>query len=186
MRKLVMIFCALAGVSAAAAAGPAEPQVVLIYPDDPNSSAMIIPAGTALRVASLPNDGMTKATFSGRLTLTGAYELKGYGDDAYVTLWPDSKSQAALPYWRDWWEGAPTEIYLDNGWAFAQTVVGKNQLRKLKADDQHAVRGKITIIVDQYETSIECDHATYSARFVSVVGSTIQLAANQPEEQEGC
>lgn len=192
MQKLVMILSALCGVSAPAVGQHAQPQVILMFPEDEKNedeyaSAIVIPAGSSLRV-TFPEHPRHNATFSGRLTLTGTYELKGYGDDAWVTLWPDSKAQATLPYWRNWWEGRPTEISLENGWAFAQAVVGKNDLHRLKADEEHSVRGQITIIVDEYQTIIECDSAHYSARFVSVVGLSVQMAANPPveEEEEQC
>lgn len=183
MRKLVIILFALCGVCAPVVGQGAEPQVIPRNPKNADGPAIIIPAGSALRLASFPPEG-TSATFRGRLTLTGRYKLTGYGDEAWVRLWPDSKSQAALPYWRNWWEGRPTEIFLENGWAFALAVVGKNELRKLKADTKHSVRGQLTIVVEGYETSIDCDVAHYSARFVSVVNPSIQVAANRPKEEE--
>ena len=186
MRKLVILLSALGGLSAPSIAWAAEPRVVLLFPEHADGPAVVIPAGSALRLLPSSLDHPNQAVFSGRMELTGTYELKGYGEDAWVTLWPDRKSLAAMPYWHDWWEGPPTEISFENGWAFAQAVVGENQLHKLKAED-HSERGTITVIVDNYDISIECDRAYYSARFVAVVDTKVQLAANAREDEEaGC
>ncbi len=183
MRKLVIIFTALCGLSAPATGQRAEPRVVLLDPKHADGQAVVIPSGSALRLASTSGqDEPSKAVFSGRMTLSGTYELQGYGDEAWVTLWPDKKSLGIVPYWHEWWQGPPTEITLENGWDFAKAVLARNQLHKLKADN-HSVRGKITVIVDRYETSIECDNANYFARFVAVVKPNVQLAAKPHEEE---
>jgi hypothetical protein len=189
MRKLATILAALCGPGAAAlaplAAAAADPQVVLVDPEFPDGDAIVIPAGSALSV-SFPPDPDYNARFSGRLTLTGAYEVKGYGEDAWVTLRPDPKSLATLPQWRERWEGPLQELYVANGWAFAEAVLPKDELEKLK-DESYSVRGQATVVVDDYETSVECDHAHYSARFVSVVNFAVDLADKAGEEEEaGC
>ncbi|MFL5237147.1 MAG: hypothetical protein ACJ8EL_06010 [Rhizomicrobium sp.] len=43
----------------------------------------------------------------------------------------------------------------------------------------------MTIIADDYKTTIECDAANFSARFVSVVKPPIRVAA-APTSEEGC
>lgn len=184
MRKLVIILAALCGCGAAAMASGAGPRVVLMDPQSPDSDAIIMPAGSTLQV-SFPPDPDHNARFSGRLTLSGTYEVRGYGEYAWVTLWPDRKSRAALPQWRERWEGPLKELYVDNGWAFAQAVASKEELEKLQ-DEGFSIRGRATVVVDQYETSVECDHAHYSARFVSVVNFAVQMADKASEEEGGC
>ena len=184
MRKLLLIVAALSGSSAFAMSDGAEPQIVLMDPAFSDGPAVIIPAGSALRV-SFPPDPDHNAAFTGSLTLTGTYELQGYGEDASVMLWLDSPSLAAMPQWRGRWEGGPTHLYIHNGWDFAQAAVPKSELEKLKADDQHRVRGQITVVVDDYETAVECDRAHYSARFVSIVNPTVQMAAVPIDEETG-
>ena len=117
------------------------------------------------------------------MTLSAAYEAGGYGDDAFVTLWPDKKSRAALPYWR--LRGGPDELELTNDWDFVKAVVPKDKLALLKSGKLETVRGHVTIVADDYRTSIECDVASFSVRFVSVVGKPVQIAAI-PASEEGC
>jgi hypothetical protein len=183
MRKLVAIFAALSFVSAPALAQSAKPQILLLHPDAEDTEAIVIPAGSPLRLGSFPRDFESNAAFRGRFTLSGTYELSGYGKDASATLWPDKKSRDALPYWRV--HGGPNEIYISNAWAFAQAVVAKAKLQKLKAQTDSSVRGQVTIIADDYQTSIECDVASFSARFVSVVKPDVRIAA-VPTSEGGC
>jgi hypothetical protein len=185
MRKLLIGILALCG-SGALAAQTGAPRIVPMYPDQAESDAIVIPAGSPLTV-SFPPDADHNARFNGRLTLMGRYELGGYGEEAWVTLWPDSQSLAMIPQWKDRWEGGLKDLYIDNGWAFAQAVVPKDELHLLKNED-HVVRGHATIVVEDYETSVECDRAHYSARFVSLVDRGFQMAAAPVAEEEdaGC
>jgi len=187
MRKLVTIFSALCCMSTLALAQGGKPQVVLLHlgddPADPDSEAIVVPAASPIRLASFPRDHESNAAFRGRFTLTGSYELNGSGENAYITLWPDEKSRAALPFWRV--RGGPNTIYLSNGWAFALAVVPKAELHKLKADTDFVVRGHVTIIADDYRASIDCDLASFSARFVSVVEAPVRIAAI-PQSEGGC
>jgi len=187
MRKLVTIFSALCFMSTLALAQSGRPQIFLLHlgddDADPDSEAIVVPAASPVRMASFPRGPESNAAFRGRFTLTGNYELSGSGEDAYITFWPDEKSRTALPYWR--LRGGPKTIYLSNGWAFAQAVVPKAELQKLKADTDFAVRGQVTIVADDYQTSIECDVASFSARFVSVVEAPVRIAAI-PQSEEGC
>jgi hypothetical protein len=183
MRQLVMIMAALCASGAAAMDQGAQPRVVLMFPEQSDGPAILMPPGTPLAV-TFPDDPDHNARFTGRLTLTGTYELRGYGEEAWVTLRPDRQSLASLPQWRERWEGPPKELYVGNGWDFAQAVVPKAELEKLKSED-HVVRGRVTMIVEDYETSVECDRAHYSARFVAIETLDVQMAEAPVEEAEG-
>jgi hypothetical protein len=189
MRSLIALTafaCCIAAAPAPHAAKLApKPTVVLLHPGSkpPDREAIVIPAASPLKLASFPRDFESNATFSGRISLSGAYEVGGYGDDAFATFWPDTKSRATLPYWRE--HGGPDELELTNDWAFVQAVVPKDKLARLKSGKLESVRGHVTIVADDYETSIECDVASFSVRFVSVVAKPVQIAAI-PESEEGC
>ena len=187
MRKLVAIlgaFCLAAAPALATAQTPA-PTVILLHPglDPPASEAIVIPAGSPVKLVAFPRDHESTAKFSGRFELTGTYQVEGYGEDALVTLWPDKASLARLPYWND--RGGAEELYLANGWAFAEAVVARGELKKLKAETVESVSGRATIIADDYETSIECDVAHFSARFVSLV-NTLEVAGAEPGSEGEC
>jgi len=182
LRKLVAIFATLCCMSGVTLAQSAKPGVFPLYPGDPDAEAIVIPAGSPVSFDSFPPDELSNAVFRGRFTLSGIYELEAHGDDAFVTIWPDKKSRNALPYWRE--RGGPDEIYISNAWAFAQAVVPKDKLQNLKSEKLPSVHGHVTIIADQYETSIECDVASFSARFVSVVKPSVRIAAKPKSEAE--
>ena len=183
MRKLATIFAGFAFLGAPTLGQSLQPQVVVLNPDADDEEAIVIPAGSPVRLAAFPRDFDSTATFTGSFTLSGTFEVTGYGEDASATLWPDNKSQEALPYWRV--RGGPREIYISNPWAFAQAVIPKDKLEALKGEDRPPLRGHATIIADDYLATIECDAANFAARFVSVVTPDVQMAANPPEE-EGC
>ena len=187
MRTLVTIFAALCCVSSLALAQSNRPQVVMLHlgddPADPEAEALIIPAASPVHLESFPRDQGTGAVFRGRFTLSGTYELSGYREDSYATFWPNKKSRERLPYWRA--RGGPGAIYLSNGWALAEAVAPKARLAKLQADPEYKVRGNITVIAENFETSIECDAANFSARFVSVVQTPMRVAAVKGDEG-GC
>jgi hypothetical protein len=185
MRTFVALTAALCFIGAPALAQKARPQIFLLHPgaEPADSEAIVIPAGSSMRLASFERESEINAAFQGRFTLSGAYEIGGYGEDSIATIRPDKKSRDALPYWRD--RGGPHEIYLTNAWAFAVAVAPGAQLQKLKAGKVDLVRGRVTIVADDYQASIECDTAGFSARFVSVVRRPVQIAAI-PQREEGC
>ena len=182
MRTFVALFAVLSVTSTATLAQSAMPQVVLLHPGTDGTEAIVIPSGSSMHLASFPRDFESSATFRGRFTLSGMYEVTGYGENASVTMWPDRKSRDGLPYWRV--HGGPDEIDISNGWAFTRAVVPRDKLQKLKAARPDSVKGRVTIIADNYQTSIVCDVASFSARFISVV-KAVQIAAN-PQSEEGC
>ena len=182
----VLTALATAGfLSCSALAQPMQSRSVVIRSAEHSDplGTIVIPAGSSLRLVSpiSPNNDL-QAAFQGRFTLSGSYEIQGYGEDAALSMWPDRKSRASLPHWQD--RDLPEEMSVSNAWAFARAVVPKDKLRRLKNGTLRSVHGRVTIIADQYDTSIECDVVSASARFVAVVGK-VQLAAI-PQEEETC
>jgi hypothetical protein len=175
MVKFVALVAALCCISGPAVAQAGKPEFIPLSPGVPDlSEGIMIPAGSPLRLKSFVHDSsQINAAFSGRFELAGAYEVQGYGENAFAILWPDRKSRDSLPYWHE--RGGPDEIYISNGWDFARAVVEPGELEKLESEAASSVRGHATIIADGYETGIECDAANFSARFVSVV-STVKTA----------
>jgi hypothetical protein len=184
MRTVLAIAAALCWMSAPAPAQESKGEFVLLHPglDPPDTEGIVIPPGSPVRLTSFPRDFESNAAFRGRFTLSGSYQVEGYGEDAMVTMWPDEKSRAPLPYWQ--LRGGPKEIYVANGWAFAKAVVPREQLQQLKAGAVESVRGQVSIIADDYETSIVCDAANFSARFVALV--ELAKAEAGAASEEGC
>lgn len=185
MRKLFAIFAALCSTGAVALAPGAKPRVIVIRsaPTSQDIGKIVIPAGSSLRLASsLSRTTDIQAAFRGRFTLSGIYKVEGYGKLTSLTMWPDRKSRNLLPHWED--RQVPEEMDISNAWAFARAVLPEDRLQKLRTGKLSSARGRVTIIADRYETSIDCDVVSASARFVSVV-KKVQIAA-VPEEREAC
>ena len=184
MRTLVTIVAALCCISTSALAQGGKPRTVFIFPGPhtADSTAIVIPAGSHMRVASLPRNYDVEVAFRGRFTLSGLYKVEGYGKDTALTFWPDRKTRNMLPHWRG--RDVPEDMDISAAWAFARAVVPKDKLQRLKSGKLKSVTGRVTIVADDYQTSIECDTVSASARFVSVVNS-VQIAAN-PTSFEEC
>ncbi|MFL5239124.1 MAG: hypothetical protein ACJ8EL_16300 [Rhizomicrobium sp.] len=183
--RIAVAFAALLGAGAGALAMDAKPQIVLLHPDahPPDSEAMVLPAGSPMRLVSFPRDFYSSAAFRGQFTLSGKYEIGADADNTVATVWPDQPSRKLLPYWR--LHGGPSEIDVSNAEAFAKAVIPRDMLQKLKAGKLPSVRGRVTIVADDYKSSIECDVANFSARFISVVKPPMRMAA-KPTSEEGC
>ncbi len=164
MHKVVTLAAALCFI-----AGPALAQTPAIETLSRSEEAkgIVVPNGSAMRLASVSREGELKATFAGQVEVSGTFEIRLLGGDAFARLWPDQKSKDRLPHWSD--RGSPDEIYIINGWDFAREVAGQSKLADLKAEKLLSISGAVTIIADEYETSIECDSAQGSARFVLVM-----------------
>jgi hypothetical protein len=183
MRRLVALFAMLGVIATSVLAQSTKQRVVELYPGVEYGSAIVIPAGSKLELLPFKSDMGPLAEFRGQFTLSGTYLVDSYDPETGVTFWPDKKSRNALPYWQE--RDRPSEIYLTNGTAFADAVLPQAKLRMVKAGTLSNVRGRVTIIADSFSTSIECDVANYSARFVMVVMPDRQIAAI-PSEDEGC
>ena len=183
MRRLVALFAMLSVIAIPGLAQSSKQRVVELYPGVEYGTAIVIPAGSKLEMLPFKSDMGPLAEFRGQFTLSGTYLVDSYDPDTSATFFPDKKSRNSLPYWRD--RSRPTEIYINNGMAFADAVLPQDKLRMVKAGTLPAVRGRVTIIAEDFSTSIECDAASYSARFVMVVRPDRQIAAI-PSEDEGC
>jgi hypothetical protein len=186
LRTLVAIAAAACCIAAPVLAQSVKPRTVYVQVsyegEKPFPYALVIPAGSPLRLASDKTTDI-QASFVGRFTLSGTYRIEGYGEETSLTFWPDRKSRDSLPHWKG--RDVPEEIDISDAWAFAQAVVPKARLARLEAKTLGSVRGRVTILADHYETSIDCDAVSAAAHFVSVVKPTTYIAA-LPANEESC
>lgn len=174
MRHAFAIFAALGALGAPAVSQGVKPKVILLYAEYADGEALVVPASSPLRLKTFKRDGEVTAQFEGRFTLTGRYEAQGYGEDVFVSFWPDRASARRLPAWRE--RGPVDVLYLDQGWAFVQAVATPLELEKLRSDEAFRLRGRASIVAEDYWTGIECDASHFGARFVSLVRSQQKLA----------
>lgn len=180
----------IAAAAASLLAGPAPAQVT----DKPQAAplsaieaalerGLTIPAATSLRLASFGGDPLPTARFSGRVEISGTYEIELYDEEISASLWPDERSRKLLPHWDG--RGEPERLYIANSDDFAAAVLSGEELAKLKSGRLGLIRGQASIVADEYEASlIDCDGTSYEARFVSVL-KNVELAGD-PGEEFGC
>jgi hypothetical protein len=185
LRTFAAIAAVLCCAATAALAQSAKPRTVYVQvsygADKPYPHALVIPAGSTLRLARAREDDI-QASFVGRVTLSGRYRFEGSREDMALSFWPDRQSRDRLPHWKN--REVPDEMSIDNVPAFARAVVPKGQLAKLNAGTLQSISGRVTIVADGYETSISCDVTSASVRFVSVVNQPVQIAAIGHEDAE--
>jgi len=169
----------LAALLAVQSAGGAATHVALPSIQE----SIIIPGGSPLTFKSFDKDAIT-AHFAGQIQLSGTYYYgnlvyQDASNDKAAYFRPDAASMARLPYFKE--HGRPDDIFLSNPAAFERAVVPSGT--KMRKSAPYAT-GHITIIVDQFEASIECDAPNFSARFVSIVTPAPVRMAAMPDT--GC
>ncbi|HJW40437.1 MAG TPA: hypothetical protein VJ476_04310 [Rhizomicrobium sp.] len=143
---------------------------------------IVVPDHSSLVFERFDKDNIT-VHFTGKTELAGTYY---YGAQAIddgsnsmsVYFRPDRTSMVRLPAFRD--HGRPDDIFVTNPAAFVRAVLPRMKTRPTKS----YASGHVTIIVDRFEASIECDAPNFSARFVSVVAPAPMRMAQMPDS--GC
>lgn len=152
---------------------------------------LIIPAGT-----SATFEGWDKSTweahFDGRIQITGTLvydcniecppEHKNEGQ-VYALIIPDRAVATTLPHW-DHFKGAMA-IYLTGDAPLVERVLSHKERAAVLAGRSPGVRRRVSIVVDQFKASIECESAVYSARFVAIAEPPPRTNT-KPDELTGC
>ena len=148
-----------------------------------SKEGLILQVASPLRLASVVQDDYRTAKFTGRVEISGTYEIEVYDNQITATLWPDERSRKLLPYWDGREE--PENLFISNAADFAKAVLSTEELAKLWSGRLALIRGQANIIADDYEASlVDCDGTSYGARFVSVM-KNVELAGD-PGEDYGC
>lgn len=118
------------------------------------------------------NDGIG-AIFKGQVTLTGTYF---YGDNAYnddsgtvdLSLYfkPDAATVARLPHLER--RGKAVDVFITGAAPFAKALLSEAQLVALRKKGALYATGTVSIVVDDFQASVDCDAASFTARFVSL------------------
>ena len=157
----------LAALIVSAAPAPQE------IPLDNYGEALVIPAASPVRLLRF-NKQHAAASFRGRFVLTGMFvygcdiecELPLAKDDVHGSIIPDPDAAARLPHWKI--RNNDMRIYL-HGWdRLAAQVVTPDERAAIFAGKVDSIRKHVSIVVDDFNASIECDSASYDARFISL------------------
>jgi hypothetical protein len=155
--------------------------------DDPE--ALVIPSDSPVRFRGFDQDHT--ARFDGRFVMSGTFvfscsiecepPLKRW--QIYGEMIPDTDIAARLPHWKV--RNGETRIYIERGDRLAKQIVRREDLAAIAAGKGDEIRKHVTIVVDDFRAAIECDGASYSARFVAIAKPTMTGRARS-DDFEGC
>lgn len=174
----------LGALSIAAAAPPAAE-----YPlADVEGEALIVPASSPVAFSGFEDH---LARFGGRLELAGTLVYRCSVDcdlpidprNLSLFLVPDARFAERLPYWKT--RRTEIHVYFDNDAALAAAVGSAAERRELLAGKATEVRKRVSLTVDEFRLGIDCDSASYSARFIALSKPAAVADAAQ-EIDTGC
>jgi hypothetical protein len=138
----------------------------------------------------------TTAYFGGRFTLIGRYFFGNTGKavtaSADTDAWdglelyfiPDKAYRRNLPHIAG---EVVKEIWFKNNDDFVRAAVPKSVAVKVRATPGYTASGRVSIIVEGYEASVECDYSAYTVYFASLSGRAEGLrVAQKALEEHGC
>lgn len=149
-----------------------------------------IPKESPFKVAKKSIDGVY---FSGQVQVTGwyVYGRNNPADEVGIAypkpdlyFLPDDQSRWLLPYLKE--KGAVAGFYFRNPDAFLKAVVAPGLVAQVKAEKVRSITGEITIIIDSFSATVECDTAMYSASFVRAVTEAPVMAQKSYAEAISC
>lgn len=151
--------------------GAAPAARVIPLPDD-QEEALIIPAGSPVKFRNFDQYG--RAHFSGRFVLTGSFtygcevDCDGPVRDAFFRfdVVPDPVLAARLPHWKV--HHNDTMISVSREAPLVRRITTLKQRADIKSQRVPDIRGRITIVVEEFEAGLDCDSANFSARFVAL------------------
>jgi hypothetical protein len=178
MRRAFLVFLMLALPALAGGQKAAS----IPYPGTTDS--FVVPADSPVRFSGF-NADKKGAIFSGRFPLAGTYY---YGDGEYndsptfegeAAIIPDAGIARRLPKFMI--RGTHGHIFIGNADAFADAVLSKATLIRVRRKNGGYATGHIAIWVDRFRGAIVCDGPEFSVRFLSLYKPpSVRLAANEP------
>lgn len=174
---------ALAALSLAAAPPAAE------YPlSDVEGEALVVPANSPIKFTGMD---VHLSRFSGEFVLNGtlvyrcAVDCDAPIDPRSLTAFviPDRSQAQSLPYWKT--RRSEIHVYFENDEALANTLISEAERKALLAGKVADIRKRVSLKVDEFRLGIDCDSASYTARFVALARPARIARSNRPIE-EGC
>lgn len=159
----------IAAIPLAALTASAAPAPTLIPYPEAEGEVLIVPADSPVKFRSWQEHGT--AHFSGRFVLSGTFILQCSGscdEDDSVELYivPDSALVARLPHWK--LHKSDMMIAVIRPSQVAKEITTPTQRRRLASGKIPDVRGRISIVAEDFSTLLICDSADYYVRFIAV------------------
>lgn len=175
--------------------GASPPDRVVPFPGR-GDEALIIPARSPVRFDGFVKDRgeYVGARFTGRFELTGSYtwgcewDCDGSSpiserENFALLVIPDRALAARLPHWKV--HDNDIRLFVSKATPFTHAVTTAQQRAALASGKLPYVKGRIAIIVDHLETSLDCDSASWSADFVATAKPP-RLAGVNEDGNFGC
>ena len=136
------------------------------------AETLVVPPNSPVQLRRFGKHGT--ARFSGRFLLTGkftygcAIDCDGPAKDAYFRfdVEPDASLAARLPHYPN--HKQDILIVVASNSRLVRAMTSARQRARLRSDLRSDVTGRIGILVDHLEISLECDSANYAASFVAL------------------
>lgn len=170
LSRLVLLCLPLLTASVAAQAGSARAKLIM---NEQQGIVYALPTQSPFRLEKKADDGVQ---FSGRAVISGKYVYgrNNPADEVGIAnpkpdlyFMPDDQSRLLLPYLQE--RGTVAGFYFRNADAFLKEVVAPDLAAKVRAEKIRSITGEVTIVIENFYATIECDSAMYSASFVRAV-----------------
>ena len=164
---------------------------IIPLPGDPDE-AVIVPRDSPVKFRGWDKYGY--AEFEGRFTLSGTFTYGCWSNcaddngpveesDLDVRIVPDPSIGERLPHWRH--RKNDMLILITRSRRLAASIASPRQHAALRSGKLEHLRGQTTIVVEQFETGLECDSANFRARFVAIAKAA-KLASAGFDGDYGC
>jgi hypothetical protein len=158
------------------------------HPDE----AIVIPPDSPVKFRRWNKYGY--AEFDGRFMLSGTFTYGCWSNcadyngpveesDLDVRVVPDPSIAARLPRWQH--RKNDMLILITRSRQLAASIASPRQHAALRSGKLEYLRGRTTVVVDQFQTGIECDSTNFRARFVAITKAP-KLASAGLNGDYGC
>ena len=166
----------------------AAPQAAEYPLDDVEGEALVVPAISPVKFAGLEQH---LGRFSGEFTLEGTLVYRCEVDcdvpidprNLAAFVIPNGSQARTLPYWKT--RQSEIRIRFENGEDLADAVIGATERKALLDGTVADVRKRVSLKVDDFRLGIDCDSASYSARFVALAAAPAWVETSE-EIDTGC
>jgi hypothetical protein len=149
-------------------------------------NTLIVPQATLVQYRS--TGSTDDIHFSGRFVLSGEFHYGCDSDcgepdqDYFLYIVPSAAEQLRLPHWSE--RSGILRVYIIGNERVLRDVIPRREMDLLRAGKVKEVAGRISIVVENYVATIECDAPSYFATFVALERPA-EIAA-LPAGDRGC
>ena len=169
---------ALAGAALAAATPPSAE-----YPlADVEGEALVVPATSPVAFTGFEDH---LGRFRGQFELKGTLVYRCSVDcdlpidprNLTVFVVPNERMAPILPYWKT--RRGQIHVYFENDETLANAVITEAERDRLISGKLAEVRKRVALTIDDFRLGLDCDSASYQARFVALAQPAVRIASKE-------